>query len=590
MVAARETYGHSKRQRFETIRATLQGDYDECLPHWRELSDFVLPRRPRFLASDRNRAHRRNSKINDGTATLASRSLAANMMAWNTNPSKPWVRLTIEDPELSELDSVKDWCYRVTSRMLTVFEGSQLYRALAELYRDMAVFGQSPMLIEEDAEDVIRATIFPIGSYMISRNARGVVDSVIRPFQMTVRQMIEEFWFREHGSFENIDWTKFSDTVRREWTEGNVETWVDVVHVITPNPDFKPGSPIAKYKRYSSCYYERGVRTPEGRYVDQSVSDRFLQESGYDWFPVLCPAWEVTAGDHFATDCPGMTGLADTRQLQKLESKRLTAISKIVSPPMIGPTSLINDRVSLIEGDITYSDTPSNVDGLRPIYQIEPNLRDLKETIAEKREAIQRAYFEDLFLAFAMDTRAQRATATEIEAKIQEKLLALGPVIQQLNKALLDPLIDIVFSIMLSQDLIPEPPEEIAGMALKVEYISLMAQAQKAAGSGNLIEFLIGLSQVAQLAPQAIDLLDPDEMVYSLAEARGLPPQVLRAKELVAQMRQAKAQLEAQQSSLSMIPAGAKAAKDLSETKMEGDTALNRIANKMASGALKLAA
>src|SRR5690606_36540354 len=118
---------------------------------------------------------------------------------------------------------------------------------------------------------------------------------------------------------------------------------------------------------------------------------------------------------------------------------------------------------------------------------------------------IQRAFYEDLFLMIAQsDARrgSQPVTAREIDERHEEKLLALGPVLERTNDELLDPLIDRAYGLMEAAGLIPEPPEELDGVTLKVEYISIMAAAQKLVGVVGQDRFIQTVAPMLQVFPE----------------------------------------------------------------------------------------
>jgi hypothetical protein len=149
---------------------------------------------------------------------------------------------------------------------------------------------------------------------------------------------------------------------------------------------------------------------------------------------------------------------------------------------MVAPTSLKNQRVSLLPGDVTYLDVLSGQDGFKPAYLVNPNTADLLADIQDTRQTINSAYFVDLFMMLQnINTRSMPVEAV-IEMK-EEKLLMLGPVLERLNDEALNPLIDRVFSIMARKNMLPPPPDVMQGMPLRIEYISVMAQAQKSIGS-----------------------------------------------------------------------------------------------------------
>jgi hypothetical protein len=390
--------------------------------------------------------------IIDSTATFAARTLSSGMMSGITSPARPWFRLSTPDPDLGERATVKDWLHTVTQRMSTVFLQSNWYNVLPTLYYDLGVFGTGAMMIEEDDEEVIRCTSFPVGSLLHRQRFKGP-GSCLRPRIRYAgpadRREVRRQWQR---SLQDLD------TGQERVGAGFARRWFDIVHVIAPNPEHDVNRLDSKYKAFASCYYERGNNDPE----------LFLEEKGYDEFPVFVPRWAVTGEDVYATDCPGMTVLGDVKALQLGEKRSAQAMEKQLNPPLVGPTSLRNSKVSELPGDITWVDeTVPNQ--LRPLHEVKPSLQDWEYRQERIRQRINEGMYANLFLMLAYSDPSrgkQPVTATEIAERQEEKLLALGPVLEQLNQDLLDPGIDRVFAIMVRMGLIPPPPEELVNVAL----------------------------------------------------------------------------------------------------------------------------
>ena len=153
----------------------------------------------------------------------------------------------------------------------------------------------------------------------------------------------------------------------------------------------------------------------------------------------------------------------------------------------------------------------------------------------------------------------------------------LGPVLERLNSELLDPLIDRVFRIMVSRGLFPEPPEELREVDLKVEYISIMAQAQKLL-SANSIERLTGFAaDLAAVQPDVLDKVDFDQAIDEYGGITGAPPRLIRSDDDVAALRANRAEQQAKQAQLEQGAVAAQSAKTLSETDTGGDNALTQI-------------
>ncbi|ELY5839778.1 phage tail protein [Cronobacter sakazakii] len=524
-------------------------------PHWRELSDFIIPRGSRFLTSEANRGDRRNNKIVDPTATMANRTLSSGMMSGITSPARPWFKLATPDPEMMDYGPVKLWLETVQNRMNDMFNKSNLYQSLPIIYSSLGTFGTGALAVLEDDEDVIRTMPFPVGSYYIANSPRLSVDTCFRKFSMTVRQLVREF------GLNNV-----SSSTKSAFENGTYEKWVDVVHAVYPNMNRETGKMNAKNKAFRSVYFEVG-----------GDNDKVLRESGYDEFPIMAPRWEVNGEDVYGSSCPGMIALGQVKALQLEQRRKAQQIDKQTNPPMIGPTSLKTQRVSLLPGDITYVDQVTGAEGLRPAYMVNPNLGDLLGDIQDTRQLINSAYFVDLFMMLQnVNTRSMPVEAV-IEMK-EEKLLMLGPVLERLNDEFLDPLIDRAFSMMARKNMLPPPPDVMQGMPLRIEYISVMAQAQKAIGLSSLERFVGFVGNLASAKPEALDKLDVDQAIDNYAVMSGVSPTVVVPQEQAQQTRNDRAQQQQQAMALQTGMAAVQGAKTLSEAKTADPNLLTALA------------
>ena len=526
---------------------------------WRDVADHILPTRPRFLVSDANKGDRKNQKIYDSTATIASRTLRSGLMSGLTSPARPWFSLTTPFQELNEAEAVKNWLSDVTKAMRTVFIKSNLYNVLPMIYGDIGTFGTSCMYMEEDFDSVVRFFSLPVGSFVIGTDHLGRVNKFGREFRMTVSQIVEKFGLDKET--QKIDWENISESVKNFYEQGFTEQWIDVTQIIKPNDEYKPNSPLSKHKKFRSTYYEsaRGGKLDVSAYEGMLLSDK-----GYDFFPVLAPRWEVSGEDVYGTNCPGFEAIGDVRQLQIGEKRILQAIEKSINPPMLGPTALKTKKASTIPGDITYFDVRDGNQGFRPVYEIQPKINEMELKQQQVRQRISRAYFEDLFLMMANSNRRQ-ITAREIDERHEEKLLALGPVLEQLNQDLLDPLIDNTFAIMINQQMLPPAPKELQGVELKVEYISIMAQAQKLSGLASIDRFTGYIGQLATLSAEVLDKVDLDQLIDVYGDITSIDPRTIHDDEKVKKVREQRMQAQQQQAMMENMQAGASAAKDLGQ-------------------------
>ncbi|MBW9430734.1 phage tail protein [Atlantibacter hermannii] len=537
---------------------TARSTYDA---HWKELSDFILPNCGRFLTTDAGR-NKRNTKVVDPTGGLASRTLESGMLSGITSPTRPWFSLNTPNKQLMDSWPVKMWLSQVVELMNDVMNKSNWYQSLTVLYRYLGTFATGAISILEDDEDVIRTHVLPIGSYYISNSDRLQVDTVFRKFSMTCRQLVAKF------GLENV-----SDSVKSAWDTGAYETWFEVVHAVLPNTNRDTGKLNSKNKRYSSVYYEPG-----------GSGDKLLSESGFDEMPILVPRWDINGEDAYGSSCPGILALGGVKALQLQQKRKDQAIDKLVNPPMMAPSSMKNERLSLLPGDVTYYNGAGDTQGFKPVYEINPRISELLESIQDGRQLTNECYFVPLFNMFSnINTRSMPIEA--VNEMRDEKMLQNGPVLDRLNDELLDPAIDRIFNIMNRRGMLPPPPEELQGQPLRVEYTSVMAQAQKAVGIGSIERFVGFIGNMAAAGfQQAADKLDVDQAIDEYGDMLGVPTTITKSDEQVQAEREQRAQQQQAAQSLQMGTGAADIAKTLSQAGTGDPNLLTSIQQAMQQG------
>lgn len=564
---------HGQRHKNDILVQQMDDERSSFLPHWRDLGDFTLTRRARFTITDVNKGGGRNSKIINNTAVRAARTLSSGMMAGITSPSRAWFKLTLSEDEADEPGAVKEWLQEVSKRMRSIFRKSNIYNILPTTYKDLGTFATGCIFMEEDFERVVHFFSIPIGSYMIANDEKLRVRVFYRELRMTVRQIIEKFG-RVDGQGKP-DWSNISQWVRDMWEKDLFESWVDVCHMVKPNENYNPKMLESKFKKYISQYYEKG--SDQNRAI-LNENDTFLRQRGYTHFPLLVPRWEVTGEDSWGTDCPGMVALGDNKSLQKNSKLKAQAVEKMVKPALTGPNSLRNKKVSILPGDIVYDDVREGQKGLRPTHIVDPKTLEIREDIKDDERRIEQAYYVDLFLAITNSDRRE-VTAREIDEQHEEKLLGLGPVLENIDDELLDPLIENTFQFGFEQGKFPEPPEELQGKELKIEYIGIMAQAQKIGGIANVERFLrfVGELSTSSGDESVWHKVDKMEAIDDYANRLGIDATIVVPDDEVVEILEAERKAAEAQALLAGVDKLANTAETLSKADLEGNNALKQI-------------
>lgn len=577
--------GLTRRQRYEQTRQALLTERATFDAHWRELADNFMPRRTRFMVEDRNKGDRRNQHIIDSTPRFAARTLASGLHAGLTSPARPWLKLETPDADLNQYMPVKEWLHTVTQRMLAMFQKSNLYNVLPTCYLDMGIFGAAAFAEFEDRKAIARFYSYPIGSWVVGLDDRLMPSTFSREYQLTVQQVVQQFVMVDNDP-RDLDWTRASVTIKNLWDQANYTAPVNVTWMVTANVDYRQGALRAEDRfPYRSCYYESG--RADADFVERHG---LLKESGFREFPVFCPRWDVTGEDTYGTDSPGMTTLGDAKQLQIMQKHKAMAIAKAVNPSLQAPHALKGQKISLLPGAVNYVEEGrvSSGQGLAPVHEIRlEGLTFLGQDMNETRERISRGYYEDLFLMLALSPYGERGgspiTAREVEERHEEKLLALGPVLERLNDELLDPLVDRTFSILVEAGGVPPPPDEMRGMDLRIEYISILSQAQKLVGVSGHDRFVQSALLLNQSFPEVKFKLNVFRVVDDYAEMLGVDPHVVRDDEQAGKLQAEEQQAIAAAQQAEQMKTQAQTAQAMAQTPMQGGatTALDQMAQQL---------
>ena len=544
-----------KRDKLYTRWGMLKTERASWWAHWQEITTYLLPRNGRYFRQDRDKGWRRHNAIYDNTGTRALRVLGAGMMAGATSPARPWFRLATADPDLNRFQPVKLWLDDVQRRMQLVFQKSNTYRTLHGMYEELGAFGTAGAIVLPDFKQVIHHYPVTIGEYCIATDYQGRVTTLYREFEKTVAEIVKEFGYKN-----------CSTQVKNMFDRGTLDKWIPIIHAIEPRADRDPTKRDAKNMAYGSYYFEVGG--------DQ---DQFLSESGFKSFPALVPRWATAGGDIYGNS-PGMEALGDVKQLQHEQLRKAQAIDFQTKPPLQVPVSLKNRDIDSLPGGVTYVDG-SNQQSIKTAFEVNLRLDYLLADIQDCRERINRAFYSDLFLMLANATDT-RMTATEVAIRNEEKLIMLGPVLERLHNELLDPLIETTFDRMLEAGMLPPAPEELQGMELNVEFVSMLAQAQRAIGVNSVDRLVGNLGAVAQLKPDVLDKFDADEWVDAYSDMLGVDPALIIANDQVAMVRDARNKAMAAKEQVALMEQQTKSTRNLAASPTGGqDNALMDIMN-----------
>lgn len=530
--------------------------------HWGEIAANILPRRYHWLVTPNQmtRGLPINQNVVDSTPAQALSVCAAGLMDGLSSPTKNWFKLQPAIKGFEPDTAGQRWLKEFQARIYTVLAGSNYYDCKHQYYEDEAAFATGVMLIYEHPKKIISCQNPCAGEYYLAVGGDNEVNTFYREFTMTTRQIVEGF-----GS-EVLAGTDMGQL----WnTKGaNLETESIVAHAIEPNfAANQPGQPgnlgvVPGGFAYREIYWLRGKNSP-----------RPLSVRGFHERPYMAGLWNRRSNDPYGRGSPGMDGLPDVLQLHQMTRRFAEAIDKMVRPPMLADAALKNEPSSILPGRVTYVPNLGKDTGMRPTYIVDPHVGEMKELIKEIQQRIERWFYVDVFMAITQMQGVQPRNELEINQRLGEKLLRLGPVIERnLREDALG--LSRVVAIMNRRGLVPPKPASLRNVPVEIAFVSKLALIQQAAVTGSMERVLAIAGRMEAALPGTLDNIPKDKFIRIYGEKLDYPPDAWADDNEMKQVRdaRAKAQQQAQQAQQikEMGPAIAGSAKDLSATDLGG--------------------
>jgi len=521
---------------FMTTLSALESERSTWDSQWKELSRYFAPRHGRFIESDRNQGHKVHNDIIDESGAVAARTLSAGLMGGTTSPARPWFKLGLSDLDLMDYHPVKMWLSGLTRLMLAILSKSNAYSTFRHNYTELGVFGTCATLVMPNYENVVHFHPLTTGEYSIAEDAFGNVTTLYRKFDMSINNIV-----REYG-YENC-----SQSIRNLYDTGKGgNQWRTIVHAIEPRRERDHNKLDAANMPFVSAHFEYGGN-----------ENKFLRMSGFPSFPGYVARWDRSGGDIYGNS-PAMLALGSNKQLQFAHKRKMQIRDQQAKPAVFAPGSMKNIGLDLLPGGVNYIDMQKG-ERVEPVFNVNFDANGVLEDIADLRGRINETMYKDLFLMLA-NIDHTGMTAREVAERHEEKLLMLGPVSENLQNEKDRQVIRVLYAQIEAAGIMPPPPPELEGQDFEIEFVSVLAQAQRAVGTSGLNRLIETVGGIAGMKPDVIDKIDFDQIVDLSADALGVDPSVIVPDEVVAQIRQQRADAQAAAEGAAVAAETAKAA------------------------------
>ena len=505
---------------------------------WNEITTFVLPSRGSYTYSPGTTNVERKSKRKlDSAATYAHRSLVSRIIAEFTNPGTRWFEYRAPEPDIDKLYHVRAFLQKKSDEVHQKLRENVFSLAHSEVLADWCAYGTACMMAEDRGKKGYTWTSVSPSEIWIAENNENEVDCIYRKYQLTYKQLCEEF------GTENID------IEIHRGCEATPHKKLDILHAVEPNSSYDPQKKSSKNFRYRSTFI---------LVQDQSV----LREGSFKRKPyIVFRFWKRTNEAYGGS--PAIDALADIRLLNVLTDIHLRAAQLAVAPPQGLAHDSVIAPLKLIPYGINYGAITS--DGKRlvdNILQGNLNLRDL-ESLMQK---IEKRIYSSFFVDPLMNREGSIRTAAEVGKRSNEELTGLAPFLNRVDHEYLSVVLDMMLEYVLADSDDPVP-KELNGLTASIEYTGPLAKTQRGEELNNNLQFAQIAQAVGGVNPTLLENVDWNAWLRNVADLLGIPMEVIRSPEFMQQMEQAKAQQAQQQQ---MLQAAQGAASTLTDAAKAG--------------------
>lgn len=510
--------------------------------HWDEIQRFIRPLAAKAtngpLGQDAPGTKNRQ-EILDNSSEAASDLLVNAIYGSVMNPGTRFFGLAPVDRVLRRDRAVMAWLEMAVDDLhaLLAAPATRFPEHAKSFLGELVDFGTSGLYVSERDGRAPLIQARPLAELYLAEGEDGAVDTVYRNPSMTARQAVQLFGRTLPEAIQQRA-EKQPDDAFAFW------------HCVWPTRE------LPKRLR------PRGING-EKPFASYWVSEhgrklvRMQPETqGFEEMPYITPRFDLRAGEVYGRG-PGMKALADVKMLQRAMRSQIRGVEKSIDPPMVVADDGIVGPVRINAGSLIFAEHDLMTGSAMPIRPLESGARpDLGDKFMDGvRLRIDNAYYKHILLL----PRDPRMPATHILKLDEEQAKILGPFLGPVQSQGVAPLIWRLFMIRLRAGIYGDLPPALQGREVNVEYESQTAKAQRLGEARASAQTVEATAQLAQMKPEAWDLIDEDEFVRITAESTGAPSRLLRDPRKVAQIRDARAQARRQAAQASMAADAAKA-------------------------------
>jgi hypothetical protein len=513
----------------EELLARIRDAYAEKMqytPALQEIAKYLLPSAQDMVVT-RPTSQGQIRTVNTYTAVpaLAAQRMGAGVYAYLMPVGQHWFVVRASDDLMNEEIDIKQW---LSAFRITVHQSlwdSNYQREMYSCIRNLCIFGTACISCMWDGGLIFEN--YHLRDIAFEVNHRGEIDTVYRTKWMTVRQAV--------GQFGNVPLGKAIDAERAIHPYSS--KIFEFVHCVYPNSEFN----------------RMGIGSFPFVSVWLNKSDRkIVRKSGYYEQPYVVVRFETVPGETYGRS-PAHALLPEIKMYDKMRRTFIESAERAHNPPWWMTSESVIGQPITSPGAIIYGH-PMSQPPIPLTTGVNSQLN--AELLHQIATIIKEGFYNDLFDVLA-DHR--NMTATEVEGRMEEKMVLLSPAINGQKGELTDPVIERAGKLLIRNGMLAPKPE---GLKTEIIYTGRLAMAMSTMQSNALGSVMAKWAPYQEVHP-IYDNVDMDLAFRHDARAHGVPETLLLDSMQVQMARQKKEGMQMAEPGAEIMEKASKAYKNI---------------------------
>lgn len=489
------------------------------------------------------------------------------MLGYYMPKDSSWFVEQMADKKLRDIKSIKSYLQGVDEQQRYALSRSNFYEQMPFYLKDAGAAGDAFLVIDNDdvnTDALIMNCPHP-REFWIARDFWGRILRIHREIpNMTLESMKDEF------GEESLSPTQ------RETFKTSPNQTVKMLWVIWRNKDYKQGEMGTKNMLW------------QHRYVNCSGGDdgqgKIVRETGtYSLNPI---PWSLNRPSHETYG----RGLVSQMLIEILTCNLVSKDVLLASQYAVRPTTLISsalkNKLKSLPGQTNFVNSKEMM-GLKMGDLVARLFDSSGYPFGSDQHERWKLMVEDRFgvtLFLALNSAEKSMTLGEARMKQAEKLILMNPLMASLGTNT-DMIFDRIFTLENEAGRMPEPPQELLDAQngrIDIQYVGPLTQMLKQYyDTGNLLNTIYNIQQVASIFPDSIMVVEGDELMRKILTSGNTPEEIIRDPQAVAELRAiAQEQIDQQARIDGLTKMGGKIIPNMGK-KIESDSMLSNLKTEM---------